>query len=141
MILIIEDDRDDAELIRYAFDKAGIPDPLLFIEDGAKAIAFVRGAGPYADRDQHPRPSLVLLDLRLPRRSGFEVLAAIRDDETMRLTPVVVLTSSTQEADIRRAYGAGANSYLVKPVGGEQLLEMVRSLEAYWINLNRTVAP
>ncbi len=138
LILIVEDNADDVELIRYAFTKAGIGNPIAAVEDGAQAIAYVQGKGAYADRTNHPCPGLVLLDLKLPRRSGFEVLEAIRRDEAMRQTPVVVLTSSTQDSDIRRAYEAGANSYLVKPVSRDRLLEMVKNLKAYWIDLNQT---
>ena len=137
-ILLVEDSADDAELVRYAFGKAGIANPLVTINDGAAAIGYIEGAGAYADRASHPLPSLVLLDLKLPRRSGFEVLQAIRGNPATKHTPVVVLTSSSQNADIQRAYETGANSYLVKPVGRDTLLEMVKSLEAYWIKLNHS---
>jgi CheY-like chemotaxis protein len=138
-VLLVEDNADDAELIAYAFRKAGIANPLVTIEDGAAAIDFVTGAGRYADRVIHPLPGLVLLDLKLPRRSGFEVLQAIRDGDATRHTPVVVLTSSNQSADVKRAYELHANSYLVKPVNGQALLDMVRALDAYWIRLNHVV--
>ncbi len=138
MILLIEDNADDAELVRYAFGKAGIAHPLVTINDGAAAIGYIEGTGVYADRASHPLPNLVLLDLKLPRRSGFEVLQAIRSNAATKHTPVVVLTSSSQNADIQRAYETGANSYLVKPVGRETLLEMVKSLESFWIKLNHS---
>lgn len=139
-ILLVEDNRDDIELIEYAFGKAGIANPVAVVTDGDSAVAYVEGQGAYADRRAHPLPSLFLLDLKLPKRSGFEVLGRIRATEATRRTPVVVLTSSNQELDIRQAYDLGANSYLVKPVGHDALLVMVRSLEAYWIKLNRTAA-
>lgn len=138
-VLLVEDNRDDAELIAYAFAKAGIVNPLVVIEDGDGAIDYLHGDATYADRMRFPLPGLVLLDLKLPRRSGFEVLAAIRAHASTRHTPVVVLTSSNQDADIRRAYDLGANSYLVKPVSRASLLEMVRALDAYWIKLNQSV--
>ncbi len=141
MILLIEDNADDAELIRYAFVKAGIPDPLVTVGDGATAIAYFEGSGRYNDRDAHPYPNLVLLDLKLPRRSGYDVLRAVRDNPATKHTPVVVLTSSSQEADIRRAYEFGANAYLVKPVGRDALLAIVRSLDSFWLKLNQSVAP
>jgi CheY-like chemotaxis protein len=138
-VLLVEDNPDDAELIAYAFGKAGIANPLVTIEDGDGAIDYVEGRGAYADRMRSPLPGLVLLDLKLPRRSGFEVLTAIRDNASTRHIPVVVLTSSNQDADIRRAYDLGANSYLMKPVGRASLLNMVRALDAYWIKLNLSV--
>jgi CheY-like chemotaxis protein len=140
-VLLVEDNEDDAELIAYAFGKAGIDNPLVTVSDGDAAVAFVEGAGAYADRERHPLPGLILLDLKLPRRSGFEVLEAVRRNEPTQGTPVVVLTSSDQTADIERAYRLGANAYLVKPVSREALLAMVRTLDAFWIKLNRvTVA-
>lgn len=140
-ILLVEDNPDDAELLEYAFQKAGITNPLLAVADGDAAVDYIGETGAYTDRTRHPLPELILLDLKLPRRSGFEVLGFIRGQEATRHTPVVVLTSSSQHADIRLAYEAGANSYLVKPVGRDALLEMVRSLKAYWIKLNQGVAP
>jgi CheY-like chemotaxis protein len=135
-ILLVEDDPDDADLIAYAVGKVGVANPLALVADGDAACAYVEGTGPYADRRAHPLPGLVLLDLKLPRRSGFEVLDCIRAQPATKRTPVVVLTSSNQEADVRRAYDAGANSYLVKPIGRDTLLAMVRTLDAYWIKLN-----
>ncbi len=140
-ILLVEDTPDDAELLEYAFRKAGIANPLLTVADGDAAVDYIGGTGTYADRRRHPLPELILLDLKLPRRSGFEVLGFIRGQEAARHTPVVVFTSSSQHADIQRAYEAGANSYLVKPIGRDTLIEMVRSLKAYWIKLNQGVAP
>ena len=140
-ILLVEDNPDDAELLEHAFKKADITNPLLAVADGDAAVDYIGGTGIYADRMRHPLPELILLDLKLPRRSGFEVLGFIRGQEATRHTPVVVLTSSSQHGDIQRAYEAGANSYLVKPVGRDALLEMVRSLKAYWIKLNHGVAP
>jgi CheY-like chemotaxis protein len=141
MILLIEDNVDDAELTRYAFAKAGISKPLVTLSDGVAAVAYFEGTGIYADRSTHPYPALILLDLKLPRRSGYEVLRAVRDNPATKYTPVVVLTSSSRETDIRRAYDAGANSYLVKPVGREALLSMVQSLDGFWLGFNKTVAP
>jgi len=139
-ILLVEDSPDDAELLEYAFRKAGIANPLLAVADGDAAVDYVGGTGAYADRTRHPLPELILLDLKLPRRSGFEVLGFIRGQEATRHTPVVVLTSSSQHGDIQRAYEAGATSYLVKPVGRDALIEIVRSFKAYWIKLNHGVA-
>jgi DNA-binding response OmpR family regulator len=138
-ILIVEDEADDAELLGYAFEKAGVVNPRVTLDNGDDAAAYIAGASHYADRQRYPLPGLVLLDLKLPRRSGFEVLQIIRDSNTARHIPVVVLTSSDQPQDVMRAYSVGANSYLVKPVTRDALLVMVRALDAYWIKLNRTV--
>jgi CheY-like chemotaxis protein len=138
-ILLVEDNADDIELMRHAFKRAQIVNPLNVIDDGEKAIAYLAGEAPYQDRMVFPLPSLVLLDLKLPRRSGFEVLEYLRKNELTKHTPVVVLTSSNQNADIERAYSLCANSYLVKPVSRDALLEMVKSLNYYWIKLNQTV--
>ena len=138
-VLLVEDNEDDVELILYAFEKAGISNPLVTVSDGDAAVAYVTASGIYADRDRYPLPALILLDLKLPRRSGFEVLDAIRQYAPTQHTPVVVLTSSDQTTDIERAYQRGANAYLVKPVSRDALLAMVQTLEAFWIKLNRVV--
>jgi CheY-like chemotaxis protein len=140
LILLVEDNPDDADLIAYAFRKAGIAAELRVVDDGEKAVDYLAGAGPYADRDLNPVPVLVLLDLKLPRRSGFEVLAWMRQHPSTSLLTVVVLTSSNQDADVRRAYVLGANSYLVKPVSRDALLDMVRTLNYYWLFLNQPAA-
>jgi CheY-like chemotaxis protein len=139
-ILLVEDNEDDADLILYAFQKAGIENPVTRVVHGDAAVDYVEGTGMFSDRARHPRPALILLDLKLPRRSGLEVLKAIRDNEVARHTPVVILTSSDHDTDIKRAYDLSANAYLVKPVSRDALLAMVQTLEAFWIKLNRVVA-
>ncbi len=139
VILLVEDNPDDAELIKYAFRKAGIQNPLIIVTDGDGAVAYIGRTGAYTDRTGHPLPELILLDLKLPRRSGFEVLSFIREHKPTKHTPVVVLTSSGEDEDIRRSYELGANSYLVKPIGRDALIEMARTLKAYWIKLNHGV--
>jgi len=136
-ILLVEDNPDDVELIQYAFSKAAIANPLMVVIDGDDAVNYVAGIHSYADRSRYPLPALILLDLKLPRRSGFEVLEFIRKQEITQHTPVVVLTSSNQREDIERAYAGGANSYLVKPVSREGLLAMVTSIDAYWLKINQ----
>ena len=140
-ILHVEDNSDDAELIEYAFEKVGISNPLVTVTDGDAAVDYLSGAGVFADRARYPLPALILLDLKLPRRSGVEVLRFLRNQATTKHTPVVVLTSSNQHDDIHRSYAAGANSYLVKPVGRAALIEMVQTLNAYWIELNHVDYP
>jgi CheY-like chemotaxis protein len=136
VILIVEDDPNDVLLIQRAFKKANILVPIQTVSHGDAAVAYLSGEGEYADRERYPAPVLVLLDLKLPRRSGLEVLEWIRAQSGLRRLPVVVLTSSKETDDINQAYDRGANSYLVKPVGFDSLLELVKSLEMYWLTLN-----
>jgi len=135
-ILHVEDDPNDVLLIDLAFRKAGLFPSLQVVNDGEGAIDYLAGHGSYSDRAVFPFPELILLDLKLPRRSGFEVLSWLRDREEMRRLPVVVLTSSNQPADVNRAYDLRANSYLVKPSGLGELTEMVHEIWDYWLRLN-----
>ena len=133
-ILLVEDSVDDQVLIRRAFTRAKLLNPLHIVDDGDKAIAYLAGEPPYDNREANPLPAIILLDLKLPRRSGHEVLKWIRgrNGELARI-PVVILTSSNEKADISRAYDLGANSYLVKPVDFEGLLQMVGNIGVYWL--------
>jgi CheY-like chemotaxis protein len=132
-ILVVEDDSTDVLLLRRAFDKAGVTDPLQAVSDGEQAMAYLAGEGDYADRERHPLPSLIILDIVLPRRSGFDVLAWIRQQPGLRSLPVIMFTSSGHPADISRAYDAGANAYHVKPSGFQELLDFVEALKAHWL--------
>ncbi len=135
-ILLVEDDPNDVLLLQRAFRQANVA-PSIHVEgDGEQGVAYLAGQGPYADRVRHPLPMLLLLDLKLPRLSGFEVLAWLRQQPGLRRLPVVILTSSAQLADISRAYDLGANSYLVKPVAFDALRDTVNTLSRYWIRLN-----
>jgi len=136
-ILLVEDNPDDVLLIQRAFRKANLVNPISVVDDGEKAIAYLSGSGDYADRARHPVPVLVLLDLKLPRRSGHEVLSWIKQHAALKRLPVVVLTSSTETVDVNKAYDLGANSYLVKPVGFDDLFAMVKTLQPYWMILNQ----
>jgi CheY-like chemotaxis protein len=136
-ILLVDDNVDEQMLIRRAFAKARLSNPLHVVGDGDAAVAYLSGDGAYADRIGHPLPCVVLLDLKLPRRSGHDVLEWKRDrGGIVARIPVVVLTSSRESADVNRAYDLGANSYLTKPVAFEGLLEMVKGLGLYWVVLN-----
>lgn len=135
-ILLAEDNSTDALMVQRAFKKANLLNPIQVVDDGDKAVAYLAGEGPYADRGQHPFPVLLLLDLKLPRRSGLETLEWLRRQEGLKRLPVVVLTSSKESSDINRAYDLGANSYLVKPVNFDPLLDMVKTLGLYWVVLN-----
>ncbi len=137
-VILVEDNPDDADLIIYAFRKAHVANPVEVISDGETAIRRLAQRAAAGDGEV---PALILLDLKLPRRTGFEVLAWIRAEDRAKLWPVVVLTSSNQNGDVRRAYELGANSYLVKPVASEALLDMIRTLNRYWIVLNQSPAP
>lgn len=135
-ILVVDDEPDALVLLQHAFDKVGMMQQLQTVGDGDEAIAYLAGSGSYGDRTAHPLPQLVLLDLKLPRRTGFDVLEWIRGRDELHALPVIVLSSSRDRDDIARAYRAGANSYLVKPTSLRQLTERVRSLCEYWFSHN-----
>lgn len=137
-ILLVEDSPDDVALFKRAINKAAVNYPLQVVTDGETAIAYLLGSGVYADRELYPLPALVLLDLKLPRKSGHEVLAWLRAQPKLRRLPVVVLTTSRESSDINRAYDACVNSYLVKPFALDGLTDMVRALHDYWLTLNET---
>jgi|SRR6266850_6367190 len=136
VILHAEDDPNDVLLVSLAFRKAAIPALLRAVNDGEQAVQYLSGEGPFADRAAHPLPSILLLDLKLPRRSGFEVLSWVRSREDLRRLPIVMLSSSAQPDDVNRAYDLGANSYVVKPSLLEDLVAMAKKLSAYWIEFN-----
>lgn len=139
-VLHVEDDANDALLFRHAWEKAGAMFDLKAVQDGDDAIAYLRGSAGFGDRLKYPVPHLLLLDLKLPRVNGFDVLAWIRKENIFSKLPVIVLTSSNHELDIKRAYDLGANSYLVKPVGFEALVDMVKTIYGYWLHFNQKPA-
>ncbi len=136
IILLVEDNPADEELTLRAFRKSNISNPIAVARDGVEALDFLLARGAYADRAALPLPQLVLLDLKLPKIDGLEVLRTLRADERTRLLPVVILTSSIEEQDLLRSYLLGANSYVRKPVDFNQFLEAVRQLGLYWLILN-----
>jgi CheY-like chemotaxis protein len=137
-ILLVEDDENDILLMGRAFDRMGIKERVAVVRDGEAAIGYLQGEGEYSDRESHPLPLLMLLDLKLPRRSGLEVLAWARQAPGVRHLPIIVLTSSRETLDLERAYELGANSYLVKPPDFDQLKNLVRVLDEYWLTWNAT---
>src|SRR6266481_326981 len=138
IILLAEDDSNDVLLIQRAFQKAGLRNTLKTVRDGDQAISYLSGKGIYSDREQYPLPFLLLLDLKMPGTDGFEVLQWLRSEPELKRLLVVVLTSSNLQADVDRAYELGANSYLVKPVGFDEMLHLVKRFEIYWSEINRT---
>ncbi|GGZ68529.1 response regulator [Lysobacter xinjiangensis] len=135
-ILLVEDNPDDVELTRLAFDEAKIANQLAVVGDGAEALDYLFARGRFADRDPADLPSLVLLDLNLPKIDGREVLQAIRANEATRALPVVVLTTSTEPFDVEATYALGVNSYIQKPVDFEQFVWAVKQVGLYWLVLN-----
>lgn len=131
--LLVEDDEDHAELIRCTFQRRRLLNELEWVRDGEQALAFLRGEGPYANKQ---RPHVVLLDINLPKRSGLEILAEMKSDESLRTIPVVVVTTSEIEGDRLKAYEYHVNSYIVKPVDFERLQQMVDHLQMYWTICN-----
>src|SRR2546427_5150862 len=136
VILLAEDDPNDVLLIQRAFQRTHVANPLQVVRDGEEALAYLSGQGPFSDRERHPLPVLMLMDLKMPRKSGLEVLEWVRQRPGLKRLPIIVLTSSNQSPDINRAYEMGANSYLVKPAGFDKLLELVKNLDMYWLILN-----
>lgn len=134
-VLMAEDDENDVFFMKRAFQQAQIANPLHRVKDGEEAIAYLQGDGGYADRDKFPIPYLLLLDLKMPRKNGFEVITWLKQQPGLKRLPVVVLTSSREDPDVNRAYELGANTYLVKPVQFEGLVEMMKALNLYWLIL------
>jgi len=133
-VLIVEDDPDDRHMIARAFRRANVEAELDFAEDGDQALAYLDGT--LRGEGSAVIPSVILLDLKLPRRSGFEVLAYVKAEGPLRRVPVVILTSSRENTDLARAYDLGANSYLVKPVRPDALLQIAAQVDSYWLRLN-----
>ena len=137
VILVAEDDPTDAFFLQRAFAKAGVSVGLKFVRDGQEAIDYLRGEPPFTDRGTHPMPQLLLLDLKMPRLNGFEVLSWLKTQPGLKRLLAIVFSSSAEAGDINRAYDLGANSYLVKPHATEQLLELVNRVEKYWLEANQ----
>jgi len=132
-VLHIDDDPNDTALLQAAARSAKLDFQLYNIEDGDQAIAYLGGAEPYSDRELYPLPSLILLDLKMPRATGFEVLKWIRNHPELGKLPVIVLSGSELKEDVREAYTVGADSYLVKPIGFGALVNLVRNLSNVWL--------
>ncbi len=132
-VLHVDDDPNDTELLQAASRQAGVPFALQHIQDGEHAIAYLNGLGDFADRRRYPVPSLIILDLKLPRTSGFEVLKWMREHPQYAGIPIVVLSGSENQDDIQRCYSMGANSYIVKPLEYQALIRVVETLHTVWL--------
>jgi CheY-like chemotaxis protein len=131
-ILLVDDDENDALLARMAFEKSGVTNPIHWAKDGAEAVAYLQGDGIYADRRLHPFPELMILDLKMPRMTGLELLEWIGQRPHYRVIPTIVMTSSRLQHDIEKAYHLGANTYMVKPSSFEELVIMAKRAHEYW---------
>lgn len=140
-ILLVEDNPQDAELTIRALKNRNLANNLVHVEDGQAAVDFLFNTGRYKNRDFSPKPKLVMLDLKLPKVDGIEVLRRIRADARTKLLPVVVLSSSREDRDVAEAYRLGVNSYIVKPVDFESFSEAVSNLGLYWLLLNEAPVP
>jgi CheY-like chemotaxis protein len=136
-ILLVEDNPNDVELTLHALKKNNLANRIHVVRDGAEALEYLFGSGAYAGRDLNHTPKVILLDLKLPKVDGMEVLRRIKSNERTRSIPVVVLTSSREERDIVESYRLGVNSYITKPVDFDQFTEAVRQLGLYWLLLNQ----
>ncbi len=135
-ILLVEDNPDDEALTVRAFKKSNLSNEVVVTHDGVEALDYLFAEGAYADRDPRDVPNLVLLDIKLPKLDGLEVLQRIRENEYTRTLPVVMLTSSKEQEDLARSYKLGANSYIRKPVDFSQFMQAIQQLGLYWLVLN-----
>jgi CheY-like chemotaxis protein len=137
VILLAEDLESDVLLMKRAFKKARIVNPLQVVRDGEQVLAYLRGEGEYGNRDEYPLPSLLLLDLKMPRMNGFEVLSWVRAQPNFASLRIVVLTASRELQDVNKAYQLGANTFLVKPTDFDQLVVMMQALQGFWIWMSK----
>lgn len=135
-VLLVEDNPRDAELTLRALKRHNLANRLFHVQDGAEALDFLLGRGKYAGRSTNTSPKVVLLDLKLPKVNGLEVLRCIKSDPILQTIPVVIVTSSTEDPDMRTAYELGANGYVIKPVGFETFMEALSKLGVYWLLTN-----
>jgi CheY-like chemotaxis protein len=137
VILLVDDSEEDILVIRRAFEKAFIPNPLYAVKSGDEAISYFEGRGKFSNRDEYPLPELLLLDLKMPGIDGFEVLSWIRGQAGLSLLRVVVLTGSDHIRDVNQAYQMGANSFMVKPSDFENFVELGKSIQTYWLRQSK----
>src|SRR5882672_9445754 len=138
VILLVEDRNDDVYLVRRALSKADVHNPFLVVENGEEALAYLEGFGKYRNRDEFPMPDIMLLDLKMPRMDGYEVLRQVRAKPEFKSLRIIVLTSSEDLNDVNKAYELGANSFLVKPLEFENYAAMMRTLTSFWLHYSRS---
>ena len=138
VILLVEDNPDDQELALLAFREANITSKIITCSDGEEALDYLFATGKYTDRDARIMPEVMLLDLKLPKVDGFEVLKRVREDPRTKLLPVVVLTTSSEQKDLVESYQLGTNSYIRKPVDFSKFIEFARQFGSYWLGLNES---
>lgn len=136
-ILLVEDNQDHAELTMRALRKGHLANHIIWVKDGLEAMDVLHARNAYADRQSHPLPGLVLLDINLPKLSGLEVLAAMKSDSVLRVVPVIMLTTSGRDEEVKRSFELGANSFVTKPVQFSEFSEKIRQIEMYWLLVNR----
>jgi len=134
VILLVEDREDDVLLVRRAFERAGVTNALYVARDGEEAISYLEGTGKYAKRDEYPIPDIMLLDIKMPKVDGFEVLKFVRSRAEFKGLRVILLTSSEEISEVNRGYELGANSFLVKPLEFENYAAMMRTLSSFWLH-------
>lgn len=137
LVLVAEDNPDDALLLRRALEKAGIIARLKIVSDGEEMLLYLQAKGAYADRAAYPIPSLIILDLKMPRKTGLEVLTWITENPDLAVVPTIVLSASNLDNDVRSAYNLGANTYFVKPSTFEELVDTMRMVETYWTRASK----
>jgi CheY-like chemotaxis protein len=141
LILQADDDENDVVFLSYVFKNAGIPNPLYAVPDGQEVIEYLSGTGEFGNRADHPIPTLIFLDLKMPRMDGLETLQWIRAHPLFHSLTVIMFTASAGQQDINRAYQLGANSFVIKPSGTDELTTLIKSLHAYWFGCNRFALP
>jgi len=136
-VLLVEDNPDHATMVKRAFSKGRLANHIAWVKDGQEALDYLLRQGAYANGDSAKIPGLILLDLKLPKRDGFEVLSLLKQDTRLKLIPVIMLTTSAQEEEIKRCYALGANSYITKPVQFAEFTEKIKEIELYWVLTNK----
>jgi len=140
-VLAVEDSDDDQFLLREAWVKAGVSNPLAFVSDAEQACDYLSGEGRYADREAFPFPVLLLLDIKLPGKSGLEILAWLREQERFKTLPVIMLTASTWPEEVSAAYRLGASSFVIKPSAAQDLTDFAAAVKGYWFRFNEFAPP
>jgi two-component system response regulator len=137
-IILIEDSPDDAELTMRSLKKSNVVNDILWLKDGEEALHYLLRKGEYAEREVIKKPKLILLDLKLPKVSGIEVLEVIKKNEDLKTIPVVIMTSSRENKDLERCYQLGVNSYVVKPINFNKFMNLANEVSMYWVMINKT---